>query len=249
MVYNLKCFGYFVNKTVRDGRLVGGLPMGAEQKIARSKGIASSSLRSNRIRDFPSLTEIKNAPMGKGAVEALVAAGADPKKLEKAVQLVIAVHLSQAFHRIHDVGGFTRKSLALFPEELLRTARRIELIRGNSFYNMALGLSGSLTRWQETCANLRYLAAFLHMFIRVTRETAKRDPRRYDFRLLAKRSLIDQVVKSTGRPYFNRLAELLNAAYYAADLPLNEEASALRHLWEKQVKKRRYRRWAELMNS
>jgi hypothetical protein len=99
---------------------------------------------------------------------------------------------------------------------------------------------------------LRAYADFWDVVIRAVRQSAKDNPRKYDLRLFAKRRLMAVVAEATGAPHYNMLAELLNAAYGIVGLPLIEEASALRRLWENHVKKianeRPYRRMALMMD-
>ena len=202
------------------------------------------------LRKDVTLADIMKAPMGRAAIEELLAAGMERDRLESAVQIVVLARLMPAV-KPQDVRGLSRKSLALFPEELRRTATRIEMIRGNPLYGMALDLFLPGSHWKETCNNLRNYANFSDILIRALRKGAEDNPREYDLLLFAKRRLMAEIAKATGDPPYARLAELLNAAYYIVDLPMSEESSALRHLWETHVKKtaqRRYGRWALMMS-
>jgi hypothetical protein len=220
-------------------------------KAAARKTSGSAAFPSQEVKHLPSLGEIKKAPMGKAAIEKLVAAGAEPDRLGLAVQFVVLVQIMPGV-KIQDVRGFSRESLTLFSEELRRTATHIEMIRGNPFYVMALNLFLPGPHWEKTCKNLRAYADFWDALIRGIRQAAEDNPREYDLRLFSKRRLMAEIARATGRPpHYNRLAHLLNAAYDAAGLPLREEASALRHLWQNHVKKnaqRRYRKMALMMD-
>jgi hypothetical protein len=172
-----------------------------------------------------------------------------PERLESAVQFVVLVQVMTPV-KIHDVRGFSRKSLALFPQELRRTATRIEMIRGNPLYGLALKSLLPGHHWEETCKNLRAYADYSDILIRAFRQAAEDNPRNYDLRLFSKRELMDKVTEATGRPHYNKVADLLNAAYDIVDPSLSEEASALRHLWKNHVKKNnqlRYRKMALMM--
>jgi hypothetical protein len=192
--------------------------------------------------------------MGRAAIEELLAAGVEQDRLESAVQIVVLARLMPVI-KFQDVRGFSRKSLALFPEELRRTATRIEMIRGNPLYGMALDLFLPGSHWKETCNNLRNYANFSEILIRALRKGAEDNPREYDLVLFSKRRLLAEIADATGRPHYDRVAELLNAAFDLVapeDETLNEDGSALRHLWKRHTKKsaqRRYRRWALMMDS
>jgi hypothetical protein len=219
------------------------------QKAVARKGNAPELVSSQKGKRLPSLADIVKAPMGRAAIEELVAAGTEEDKLEMAVRLVVFAQMLPAV-RIQDVRGFSRKSLPLFPEELRRTATRIEMVRGNPFYGMAANLFLPGNHYEEICKNLRAYADFWEVVIRAIRQTAQDNPREYELRLFAKRRLMAVVAEATGKPHYNTLAKLLNAAYDSVDLRFAEEASALRRLWENHVKssnKRRYRRMALMM--
>jgi hypothetical protein len=216
------------------------------QQAAGGKRSASAPVPSQRVKQLPGFADIMKAPMVRAAIEELVAAGMNQHRLELAVQSVVFFQIMPAV-RVQDVRGFTRKSITLFPGELRRTATRIEMVSGSLFYGMVANLFMPGSHWEETCKNLRAYADLWDVLIPAFRQTSKDNPREYDLRLFAKRRLIAEVAEATGKPRYNRLAELLTAAYDAVDLPLREEASALRHLWEIHVKKmakRRYRRMA-----
>jgi len=226
--------------------------MGATKKIEPNKHGRSGVSRSTP-RHIPNLDDIRKAPNGNAAVEALVSAGVEPEKLEWAMQLVVLVHLMPPAARLQDVRGFTRKSLPMFPNELRRTARRIEIVRKNPMYAAVLNLCVPSSKWEQTCSDLKTYADWLDIVIRSMRQNAEDNPREYDLRLFSKRRLLAEVAEATGDPYCGQVAELLNAAYDLADPegPIRtEDASALGHLWKTHVKKnaqRRSRRWAWMM--
>lgn len=125
------------------------------------------------------------------------------------------------------------------------------MIRRSPLYGIALEFFVPGSHWADTCNNLRNYVNRLDTLITAFRKTAEANPRGADFHLFAKRSLLAQIAKATSTPPYNRLAELLNAAYGVADLSASEESSALRHLWKSHIKKnaqRRYRRMALTMN-
>src|SRR5467141_3314506 len=131
MVYNLNCFGYYV-KTVFPirKRRTGAMAMTTGQKAAAGRGGASAPVPWRRVKHLPGLADIMKAPKGSAAIEELVEAGVERDRLESTVQFVVFVQIMPAV-RIQDVKGFSRKSLAIFPEELRRTATHIEMVRGN----------------------------------------------------------------------------------------------------------------------
>src|SRR5258708_10981603 len=138
----------------------------------------------------------------------------------------------------------------MLPTELRSTASSSGMVRGNPFYALAANLFLPCNHYEEICKNLRAYADFWEVVIRAIRQTAQDNPREYELRLFAKRRLMAVVAEATGKPHYNTLAKLLNAAYDSVDLRFAEEASALRRLWENHVKssnKRRYRRMALMM--
>jgi hypothetical protein len=141
------------------------------------------------------------------------------------------------------------ESLALFSEELRRTATRLETVRDHLYYGTIWDSLSPGTQWKDTCNNLREYADFWEVLLRAVRKRSQDDPRQFDLRLALKRSLMVKVEKATGSPHTDWVADILNAAYDAAGLLLSEEASALRHLWTKVKKKARYRKWALMMSS
>jgi len=236
MIYNLNCFGYFVK--------TGLITMTTGPKDAAAGRSAYTPFPSRKAKQLPSLADIMKAPLGRAAIEELVAAGVAQERLEAAVQFVLFVQIMPAV-RTQDVRGLPGKSLATFPEELRRTATRIEMIRRNPLYRMAADLFLPGSHWEETCKNLKAHAVFWDAWIRALRQAAKDNPREYDLRLFAKRNLMAVVAEATGKPHFNRLAELLNASYGVVDLSLCEEGSALRHLWKNHVQRRAKRRYPQ----
>jgi hypothetical protein len=135
------------------------------RKTAARKRSVFATVRSQRVKHLPTLADIMKAPMGRAAIEELLAAGVEQDRLESAVQIVVLARLMPVI-KFQDVRGFSRKSLALFPEELRRTATRIEMIRGNPRYGMALDLFLPGSHWKETCNNLRNYANFSEILIR-----------------------------------------------------------------------------------
>lgn len=214
-----------------------------------SRGAVSTSGRWH----VPSLDEVRKAPNGNGRepVEALLSAGVRAEDLEAAMEFVVFVHLMPKAARFQDVRGFSGRSLALFPDELRRTARRIEMIRKNPFYAALLNLRVPGSKWEQTSDDLRSCADWLEAVIQGIRQNAEANPREYDLRLFSKRRLLATVAGATGNAHCDQVAALLNAAYDVAapEAPLRmEEASALRHLWiqyKKTNTKRRYHRWAK----
>jgi hypothetical protein len=184
--------------------------MGATNKTEANKYSRSRGSRS-MPRHIPSLDDIRKAPNGNAAVSALISAGVNPEKLERAMQFVVFIHLMPPAVRFQDVRGFTRKSLPLFPDELRRTARRIELIRKNPMYAATLNFCVPVSRWEQTCSDLRIYARWLELVIRGIRQNAEDNPREYDLKLFSKRRLLTEVAEATGNPHsrhvatFNRL--------------------------------------------
>lgn len=74
-----------------------------------------AQLRSPRSKHLPTLADIMKAPMGKTAIEKLLAAGVQRDELESAVQVVVFTRLMPTL-KTQEVGGLSRKSLALFPK-------------------------------------------------------------------------------------------------------------------------------------
>lgn len=225
--------------------------MRTEQNAAARRMSASKLVHSQTIERLPSLSEVMKAPMGRTATEKLVAEGVEQNKLESALKFVVFVQMKRPA-RVQDVRGFSQRSLALFPEELRRTATRIEMVLGHPLYGTAANLFLPGPDWEKTCKNVRAYAEVLDGVIRAIRQSARDNPRERDLRLFAKRRLMEVVAEAAGRPHYKMLAELLNAAYGIVGLPLYEEESALRRLWGNHVKKvakRRYRRMAWAMSS
>jgi hypothetical protein len=226
------------------------MAMTTGQMVAAKRKSASEAVPSQRVKRLPSLADIMRAPMGRAAIKELVAAGVEQARLESAIRFVVFVQIMPAV-RIHDVKGFSRKSLALFPEELRRAATRIEMVRGNPFYGMAESLFLPSSHWEEICKNLRAYADFWDVLIHAVRQAAEDNPRECDLRLFGKRRLMAVVAEATGEPHYNLVEELLNAAYGIVGLRLLEEESALRRLWKNHVKKstkRHYRRLALMLD-
>jgi hypothetical protein len=191
-------------------------------------------------------------PMGKWALEKLTAAGAKADMLESSIGFVVFAHFAKPF-KISAVRGYSRKSLDLVAKDLRHVAVHIERISENPFYLMAIHQVLPGPHWKTIPADLRKYAEVLESTIRVVRELGRKNPREYDILLFSKRRLISEVFMETGKPHYNWLAALLNAAYMAAGLESYEEASRLRHLWEtyakKVVKRERLRNPASVMTS
>jgi hypothetical protein len=212
-------------------------------KATKSK--QEKDFKSEALKRASSLTlsEIKKVPGGRDTIDRLSAKGMDPSELESSIRVVVIAQIF-GYDRPQDVEGFTRKSLPMFSSELRQTAHRIDMIRANPFYENILNSYFPSFHWETTCESLRAYADLLDSPIRAIRIRGQYDPREYDIRLSTKFKLMKRVAAATGRPNYELVATLLNAAYDLTGLSLTEESSALRHLWSNRKKKARYRKWA-----
>jgi hypothetical protein len=220
----------------------------SRQGVNARKRAPIGPIDSKRVQNLPTLSEIKKVPNGSRVLEQFVAAGMDSETLQIAIRAVVLAQILPPV-RLQDVEGFSAKSLALFSEELRRTATRLETVREHLYYGTIWDSLSSGTQWKDTCKSLREYADSWEFLIRAVRKRSQDDPRQFDLRLALKRKLMVKVQKATGSPHPDWVADILNAAYDVAGLPLSEEASALRHLWTKVKKKAQYRKWALIMSS
>lgn len=220
----------------------------SRQWVKGRRRVPTSPIDSKRIQNLPSLSEIRRVANGSRAIERFLEAGMDSETLQIAVRAVVLAQILPSV-RLQDVEGFSAKSLALFSDELRRTATRLEAVRDHIYYGTIWDSFLPGSQWKDTCKNLREHADSWEVLIRTVRKRSQDDPRQFDLRLALKRKLMMKVQKATGSPHPDWVADILNAAYDVARLSLTEEASALRHLWSKVKKKARYRKWALMMSS
>lgn len=184
-------------------------------------------------RPKASLKAILEDPEAKKALELLTRSGASREDLLVSIQCAVDSYLFPESYDMFVVDGMTREGVRGLPDQLRWTARTIEMVNDNPHLEALHELSHIVSRLPS---DLRRYADSLERTIKFGRQFMKKNPKYWDFQAVFKRKLLSYVCRTTGRPQYAAVANLLNAAVSAAGIDDFVEPSSLRKLFIRRPK-------------
>jgi hypothetical protein len=161
------------------------------------------------------------------AFDKLCSKGADRQELGELV--LNAVHV-RGFRSLDPlfVSDVTRASLAALPREIRAIALKLVLIAENPNLDPSPALEECARKLPEA---LRRYADNLEARIKHFRRFLQRHPRYYDLQTAARRKLLQYVDKTTGRPHYAWVADILSGAPVRGTEEPIVDVSALRKIY------------------